>query len=214
MSATKAPPAASTELAKLERRRDDLHAKAQAAKRQVNDWDAATEALRAELTARCHTHPDEVAGEQLRPRPGTEAARLEAEVRERMDGANPHIGEHLAAREKFLAADAALQRFRQERLRDLLAEADADFEALSEDYRAALRTLVEVGAAYGALVDRARELILATPGLDGQALSYDPTPGEWAARASRAIEDEIFQPGLTGVASWELDQHIAYAEEA
>lgn len=215
MSATKTPPAASAELAKLERKRDDLHTKAQAAKRQVNDWDAATEALRAELTARCHTHPDEVAGEQLRPRPGTEAARLEAEVRERMAADNPHIGDFEEARGAFTQADAELQRFQQTRLRDLLAELEPEHAVLADRFRDGLRALVEVGDAYAALAATARALVTQTPGLDGSAVYEDPRPLEWRARAAAALdEDELLAPGLTPVGSYELDRIVAYSEAA
>jgi hypothetical protein len=51
--------------------RDQLYAKVTAANRRRNEFDAETEALRAELTERIARYPEETEGVDKRPKPGT-----------------------------------------------------------------------------------------------------------------------------------------------
>lgn len=119
-TATK-PTTASAELAPLQAKRDKLHAAARAARQKRDDYDLETERMRSEHTQDRFVHGDQFQGANFQPVPGTPAAEMQAEIKERMRG-NPHAGEYEQARAEFHEVDADVQRFRRERILDLIVE--------------------------------------------------------------------------------------------
>ena len=91
---TKAKPSVSAELERLQRERDQAHAKVREAKRKIEAHDAETEAMRAEYTVRVSSHPEEFEGASKLPKERTEAARQSAAIRERLAAPNPFQSEH------------------------------------------------------------------------------------------------------------------------
>ena len=197
----------SAELKKLERARTNSYAELQQVKRARSGWDDQSHTLRAEYSAFVADRPEdwEDASTQ-RPRPGSESAKMAEKVKARLAETNPHDADFVSARAKFHKADEALNEFLQTRFFDLLDEDLADFAAVEEKFRLGFSTLVEAADEYEGLVDRARGLVNATPGIDGQALTHDPRPHLWKVQALEVLEAGLAQPGITEPAAWKLGQ--------
>lgn len=202
-TATKSP---STELARLEAERDRLHQAAREARAERDGHDAETAALRAELTQHRNEHPEDYFGGDFRPKPGTRAGELDAAIKQRITAPNPAAAGYDEAVGRFHEAAAAVDSFRRERFDDLLGEFDPDLDAAEEQIRQGLELLIDGSAKYAAAVAGIRELIIATPGLNGQHLSRDPRPDEWDRLARAALDSEIARPGLTAVGRDKLER--------
>lgn len=206
-TATKTRPA-SAELAPLEAKRDELHAAARAARRKRADYDAETERLRTEYTQDRHEHPDQYHGVDFKPRPGTEAAEVGAAIRERMR-TNPHTDEYEQARAEFNQADAAVQRFRRERIHDLIAEKYPQADGAIDTICRGFETVAEGCEQYAAALAEVRGILTATPGLIGvpDVLAFDPRTEEWARDAAEVLAGEFIRPGLTPMGDWRVNLH-------
>lgn len=197
----------SAELRKLQDTRDKAHAKAREARAERDGWNEETERLRHEFSARCQAHPDEVEGPTQRPKPGTQAARLQGEIKARMAGDNPHEQAYSAALEHFHGFDRQVEQFKVERVRDRLAEFDPDAEAAVAALREAFEAQLEACEQYRAVVDRVHAVVTDTPGFVRKQGTYriDPRPAEWALQARQALESDVVKPGLSPVAEARLD---------
>ena len=91
---------ASSELNRLEQKREKAYAALQDVKRDRDAHDAETQRLGTEFTQHRHIYPEQYGGSTFRPKEGTEAAKQSAAIKRRMTEPNPH-GE---AFDKALAA--------------------------------------------------------------------------------------------------------------
>ena len=194
----------SAELAKLQDQRDESYADLQVIKRERSGYDNETTQMRAEFSAFTASRPEDWRDAAHNPKPGTPSAEREAEVKARMEAVNPHEEAFYAARQLFHDADEALNRFLVERLFDLIDEDESAFNAAQAKIRQGFALLIEGGADYNAIVERARSLILAVPHLNGQALTHDPRPLEWEATARASLDSDLRRPGLTEDGAWRL----------
>ena len=94
----------------------------------MDAFDAETQVKRVELSERQHTHPQDFDGAEKRVRPNTKAAKLRAEIRERLNAPNPHEAAYAEAFGPYEKADLALQAFKRERVLDRITEVTADVE--------------------------------------------------------------------------------------
>ena len=56
---------------------------------------------------------------------------------------------------------------------------------------------MRLGDRYQVLCDRAREIVVNTPGLSGQDVGWDPRPIEQTREARRGLDSKLAKPGLT-----------------
>jgi chromosome segregation ATPase len=199
---------ASAELEALQKTRDKLHAKVREAFSRRRDWDEETERMKARLSGLVNTHPEQVEGIEKRVRPGTEAAKLRDQIKDQMRSENPHQGAYEEAFAPYQEADLALQRFKVTRLDDRLAELEPDANRAIDRLRGAFGLLVEACEEYGEAVLRVRDLVIDTPGLDGQHYGFDPRPEEWRRQAQEAMESEILKPGLAPTGAAKAASHV------
>jgi hypothetical protein len=142
--------------------------------------------------------------------PGTEAARQRDEIRTRQRRPNPQQAELDEATTPYFEVDEQLQAFQRENVGQLVVEAMGDVHC-EEPRELFERLRAWASEQYGAGVDRARERIARTPGLDGQDLTWDPRPEQWLRAAKDALDGlehrPLIEPGLTQMGQWKADQH-------
>jgi hypothetical protein len=198
----------STELAKLEKARDKAHAPVRELKRKRRNWDTETEARRYQLTARRHAHPAEFEGAG-KPKQGTEAAKLELEIKKRMAEPNPFQADFDAAVAEFHARDTEVEQFKLHHVRDRLGEVETSARRSVEDIVEAAEALRVALDSYRGDIEEARAVLIDTPGLDARYLGHEPRIGEWTRVASDIVETEILLPGLTPTGEQKVDEHAA-----
>lgn len=177
--------APSSELRKLQTKRDKAHAEYHEVRAKLDAWD--TEGA-PEL------------------RPGSAQAEQHAAQRERENGPNPHREEYDLARATYYESDTALQTFKRERVLDRIAEVtgDVDADAIRADWERLRRGLEH----YRVEVEEVRGIVLDTPGLTGQALDHDGRVESWYGLAVEALAGaEMTKPGLTPAAIEKVAQH-------
>lgn len=217
-TATKKPTTMTQELNVLEAKRREAHAALHEVKNIRLEYARETDELEADYTRFKNAHPEDSANPAAdaeaairwrencgigpspvgNPRPGTPTARKLEKLKARISGGNPHDADHGEAIAGFHRADAAVQNFRIANTSKLIEEAATDS---SERMRAALTEIVAAADEHAANIEAAREIVLACPGLDAQALGYDRAPLDWAKYAREALEHEVFQPRLTDLAA-------------
>jgi hypothetical protein len=203
----KTPPSISDQLAEIDTRRATAHAKVHQARRAVTAYDAETEQARADYSAALRESPEQTTeGVNPKPLPDTDLARVHAEVRARMTEPNPHQGDYEQARDEFCEVADELEQFKRAHVTDRLAELDPARHAAEDEMREGAAIILRGCDRYGEVVNRAREIIIDTPGLNGQALGYDGKPGDWKRMAVEAVESEIAKPGLTPHAAAKVAQ--------
>lgn len=205
-TATKTQTKPSTELGKLKKHWTESYARLQKVKRERAAYDAETETLRAEYGAYMNQRPEDWRDQARNPKPGSPSAEFEAKLKTRMASPNPRQGDFDTAQSEFLEVDAALQRFRRSQMFALVEEIDPEYRATVDRLRSALEEIVEAEGTYRALTEHVAGLIRECPGIDGQALTYDPRPGEWREMAERALEADVMRPGISEAAAWKLNQ--------
>jgi hypothetical protein len=195
-TATKSPP--SQRLAKLERKRDELHRAALEARAELNAYDAETERLRAGYTARVATHPAEFENSANKaPLPGTGAEQLRAVIAQRMAGANPHEPAYLAARDRFHAADREVEEFKLAALGERVDEYVDDARQAESDIRAAFEQLLRGCERYRVAREEVLGVLVATEGYSGRDLEADERVDDWAQLAAEALADDgLVLPGV------------------
>lgn len=212
MTTTTKSPAA--ELAKLTAARDKAHAAVRAEVKKRDTYHAETRGLIASLTVHRGEHPDQYAAGGA-PLAGTEARKLADEIGRRTggnplapiaDSAVPNQEKLDAARAAFAEADTRLQEFRREHMSDLLGELRPEFDVARDKIREGFALVLEGAEGYASVAGQTRELIVACPGIDGQALVADGRPAEWAILAAAVLEaDELAPPGINELATWTLE---------
>jgi hypothetical protein len=210
MPATRTRKAASpsTELKRLEKARDEAHSKAREAKLEVEEWDEETKAMRAEGTHHTHLYPEQYEGAEKRPKPGTDAAKLAATIRKRIESQNPHEAAYLEARDVFHRHDEAVERFKVERVQDRIAEAIADRSAAYERARDAFEALLEAADELVTVDERVRAVVVGTPGLSGQDWAHDGRPREWLGLARAGLDAQLENPGLAPWSEAKLSRYV------
>jgi hypothetical protein len=198
---TKTP---SAELDKLQRARDKAYADLQAVKRDRALWEDETEALRGSYTLLVRSRPEDHRDAAGNPKPGTPSAAEQHKLKKRIAGGNPHEDHFQSAKADFHAAAEKLNEFLTSRLPDLLGELEPAFDAIETKRVEAFELLSEVASEYGALEAKAREWIIRSPRLNGQALRSDPRPAQWAKLADENLESPLTAPGLTDVGAWTI----------
>lgn len=209
-----APPSVSAELRKLEEARDEAHAESRSARADVDAWDGETQAMRVFYSEYAQDNPEELDANGNLPKPGTRAAKLEAEIKERMRSENPHQAAAEEARAKFHAADKAAHEFKITRCADRLAELEPDFNTAEEAILKAAVALTQACEQYRVNIEQARAIISSTPVIDRDgnrgsepSLTFDPRVDDWLTFARDIADAEIAKPGLTPIAAWKLAQH-------
>ena len=196
----------SAALARLQAERDSAYDALQEIKRTRDAFASETQSMRADLTARRDSHPQEFIGAQRAVKPGTTAAKNSAVIKQRMGEPNPHKPEFNEARSHFHEQDAALQTFRRDHLGSLLAEIDeAQAEPARQRVVDSLQLLVSAASEYEAARVSAQEAIGNTRSLNGQHVGWDQRVGEWGALASEALTSDIGKPYLTEEGRWRLE---------
>jgi hypothetical protein len=139
--------------------------------------------------------------------PGTSVGSFQAdrhaELREKEHGPNPHREGYEAAREAFHELDRALQVCKRDAVRDRI-EAVNGQDAV-EKIKEGFRLVAEGCEEYAGAVSRVRDIVIDTPGLNGQAYGEDPRPVYWHKIAVEGRDGEIARPGLTPQAEAKLD---------
>jgi hypothetical protein len=188
----------SSELRQLERQLEEAYAALQEAKRQRDAFDAATEAKRAELTQRQHSHPEEFEGVSKAVKPDTKAAALRDAIRPRM-AENPHAENYEAALAKFHEVDSAVQTFKRERVSDRLAQAAPDNAQAVATIREAFELLRCGCELYRVGDEEVRAIAADTPTLQRRKGMYghDGRVDDWYRLALAALDSEIAPPDLT-----------------
>jgi hypothetical protein len=204
MTTTTAAKTPSAELAKLERKRAETYATLQQAKGQRQAWDDDLRLEQAALGAYIDQHPEDWRDDARNPKPGTESDKKRRAYLAKAEAGNPHEGDYAKAREEFHGHDEAFNQFLRRHLPDLIAEEESAFEAVVDKIREAFDLLIEAGIEHEALLARVQALVKATPGIDGQAITYDPRPREWMNLAERALDEPLARPGLTELGQWKL----------
>lgn len=209
-----APPSVSAKLRKLEDARNEAHQKSKNARAKVYAYDEETMALRVALSERCRVNPDEFDANKNIANPGTEAAKLTAEIKERMYSENPHDSAFREAQAEFHRHDEAAEEFKIRHCTDRLAELEPDFTAAEQTIRDAAMALIQGCEQYRLNTESARAVILTTPLIDRDtrqgsdpALTFDHRVDEWLAIARDIADAELVKPGLTPTAAWKLEQH-------
>jgi hypothetical protein len=190
----KKPAAPSVELRKLERARDEAHAKAREARTKMESWDLETERLRAQSTRHANAHPEEFEGAELRVKPGTAAAKLAATIRERREQPNPHEAAYAAARDEFHRRDEVANAFKTRHLAARVAEHDPTHVEAQEMIRAGFDQVARGCELYRVGREEVLGVILATPRKNGQDLGDDPRIKEWVKLAAEVRDGEIVPP--------------------
>jgi len=153
------------------------------------------------------THPEEARDAAQNPKPGTKAAELHDEIRERM-AENPHTEDYEVAKATFHEAAEAVETFRSEHIDDLIAEAQAEaYDAIANIVRG-FEQVAAGSSEYRGVIDKVTAIISATPGLARQPGmdAHDPRINDWAAIARDVLESEIAKPGLSDRAVERLDR--------
>jgi hypothetical protein len=174
--------------------------------------DAETQAMRVALSERTISNPDEFDRANQIPKAGTPAAKLDAEVKQRLTSENPHQAEYEQARGKFLRADEIVQSFKARHCRDRIEELEPEFNVAGQGIRDAAADLLRACEQYAANVEATRGIVSDTPMIDRSAshepaLGFDARPAEWAAVARDILDTDIAKPGLTEIAVWRLEQN-------
>lgn len=193
------------QLAKLEADNEKDHAQVRQDKREEQEREAHIAALRGEYTARCHEYPEELDKARM-PKKGTEAARLRDEIDKLRDGPSPAQKKLGVSLPKFHGSGNLARRFRVANFEGIVAELIADIDKVESRFEQAFHEIAEAADAYGLLVEVVREFVIDSPGLDGQALTYDPRVNDWRKLAETAMDDPLIRPGLTELGAWKLDQ--------
>lgn len=200
-TATKTP---STELAKLQRRRDVTYDELRKIKVERERWAADLDAEQAAYTEHVNSHPDEWRDAARNPRPASAAAKKLAALKKKQAAGNPHEPDYVAARERFHRADEEQSSFLRRNLAALIAEDEDDYLAVVDKAREAFAALIAAGDEYAALIERARSLIIRTPGIDAQAITHDLRPAEWSRLAAAALDEPLARVGLTELGHYKL----------
>jgi len=193
---------ATAELASLTEAREKAHIIVHKLKRERDAWNAETEAMRAALTPRRDTHPEEHLKDGYTEKPGTETAKMVAEVKARMAAPNPTQPKLDEAIQKFHAAEIKERHFRILEMDRLIAEAAPPEDA--EVFEAAWQAIAAQAAAYRAKEEAVRELFLDAPQIEGKDVKLDRRVEEWARLAQEALADPLTMPGLGDMAAWNV----------
>jgi hypothetical protein len=198
-TATKEKATVSSELRTLERQREAAYAELQKVKRERGAFDAETEAKRAVLTQRRHSHPEEFEGADQAVKPDTNAAALRDEIRERMAAPNPHQAEYDDALAGFHAEDGKVQAFRRERVGDRLAELEPDHEQAAAAIKEGFELLRRGLELERVVVEEFGAIVGDTPGLQRKPglWGYDGRLDNWYRVTLDALGSDIGGPALT-----------------
>jgi hypothetical protein len=196
----------SAELARLVKGREKAYAAMQGVKRQRAAYEAETAEMRAAYSSFVASRPEDHRDAAQNPKPDSPSGKKQAELKRRLNEPNPHERAFNLAVSKFHEADEALQEFRRVNLPDLIAESEPEFEAVSEQFRAALGQLAEAADGYAALKARVEGLVRDTDGINGQHVQSDPLPQQLRGVAGAALEHGLTAPGLTELGEWELSR--------
>ena len=197
----------SKELAQLEHERDRTYAELQEVKRTREAFDQETRRLRAASSEYIRSHPEEARDAAQNPKPGTKAAELHDEIRERT-AQDPHTEDYEVAKAAFHEAAEAVETFRSQHLDDLIAEAQADADGAITHMRQGFEQVAAGCSEYRGAIDKVTAIIGATPGLarlPGMD-AHDPRINDWAAVSRDVLESEIAKPGLSDRAVERLDR--------
>ena len=173
---TTAQKSPTNQLHELERKRADDYADLQRVKRERQEWDDETHALRAEYSAFVDSRPEDWRDGARNPKPDSPSAKLAAKLKQRLATTNPHDAAFVKARAAYHRSDDALNTFLRRYFLDLIEEDGPILDAIEGRFHNAFEELLATTDEYNAAVERVRSLIAAVPEIDGQALTIDPRP--------------------------------------
>jgi hypothetical protein len=210
---TKKTTSVTEEQAKLTATREETFAELQTVKRTSAGRDRQTEAMRGEATARRHEYPEEHTGEQFKPKPGTDSAKLSAEIKKRMAEPNPHQQDFDKAAAKYRAAELAERGFRAKYFEQILEELGPDHEDLDADMAEAWERIEYLAGLELERLERVRAQVNATPGIDGQNNPFDARASDWSRYASdAAAAPPLRRPGVDEAALHQLRLQVEEVE--
>lgn len=196
-----------SELLKLERARENAYAPVAELKRQRQEHEDETQAMRVALSARTQRYPEEVVGENKVPKEGTETAKLAAEIRARMSTENPYEQDFRTAQAKFHEADEALTQFKLKNIRPRVEEGREDCVPAIETIQKGFELVKRGCAEYLVGLESSVAVAHDTSVLDGRDVGHDPRVHDWFKQAQAVLESEIILPQLTELGEWKADQH-------
>lgn len=197
----------SSQLADLEAKREEAYAALREGKRQRNAYEAEIEAQRAAVSAFIASRPEDHRDAAQNPWPDSPSGKKQAKLKARLQEPNPYGEAFDLARAEFHAVDEELQRFRINRLPEVIAEADPETDALDAKRDEALHLLIEYAEGYAQLQGRAEQLISECPLLTGQHITADALPRQLGAMARSALDHPTTAPAISEVGLHKLEQH-------
>lgn len=187
-------------------------------RRDRDAYTAETDRLAAEYTGHCHDYPEELNPKDRQPLEGTNAKKLQAELAARQVGLpreqrpNPHTSDYEKQRDKVNDLAGRIEEFRVRNADTLVAEIDPPAEEITAGLEAAWTDIRHLLNQYEAHMEQARELIGATPGLNGQHVAHDGRITEWAKTVADALDNPVFIPRVSDMGRYELDRQIKQYE--
>jgi len=203
-TATK-PTTLTGQLAKLGSSIEKNRAEVNTLKRDRDAYAAETESERVEYGSRCRTYPEEV-GKDHNPLKGTEAHKMQAALKTRLGSPNPHQAELDQTVAELHESQKLERQFRLANFSGLVSEVAPSIEDTATGFEEAFTRIVELIDLYRANEEEVRELVLASPPLNGQDLANDGRMGTWLAMARDALESPVFRPREGDMARWKIDQ--------
>lgn len=205
---------ATNQLAALEKKRQETHTDVQKRKRQRDEYNNETEAMRADLTARRTTHPWEHETDGTTVKPETETARLVVKVKARMREPYPDQVALDEAVATYQAAERAEHRFKLANKDQLTAEITAPAVEAEEQIREGWNLVLRGTSTYRNAQDALREFIVHAAPLSGQHLAVDPAIREWQQQAEAAIDHPILIPRISDAGCAAIDHALEAMEQS
>lgn len=202
------------QLAELTAKREKAQAAVMKAKRQRDTWNAETQAMRAELTTRRYSYPEEHEGSarQFEPKPNTDSARLAEAVKTRLAEVNPADDTVAKATKAYLAAELAERGFRARHFEDVLAETGPNMDEINSAVAEAADALAQALGDYLTGAEANRGMIDAADGLDGRNYDYDSRALDWQRLAREIANNPLNPPAIDERARHQLRLQVANVE--
>lgn len=195
---------ATAQLQKLKAQHEKQYAKLMEVRRRRDAFNEETENLRAAHTVRPHTFPEEYeGGRNPLPKPGTDAKKIEDELKQRL-AHNPIDGEFSVALGIKQAAEIAERNYRAFNVERLIEEATP--LADNDELTGAWAVIAEHVDRYRRQLKDATDILIDLPMFEGKDMAHDGRIDTWADVAADALDRPVFRPRIADGAGWKVDE--------